>query len=136
MALKNDTFILPCQTRFEYISRTLHTLMVFREMQVYGTIPQLSSVFAKTCNSNIFLYDQIINPLFFLLQWFSTSSWTFSNVSYFFLIKQIYIYIHSNLRLKYMKLKYPPHTSIHNGLYTSLCTISNKLVIHSSLSNK
>ena len=112
--------VLPSQTRFGYISRTLHTPMMFREMQVYGTIPQLSSVFAKTCNSNIFLYDQIINPLFFSLQWFSTSSWTFSNVSYFFLIKLIYTYIHSNLRSKYMKLKYPPHTATLNGLYTSV----------------
>ena len=105
-------------------------------MQVYGTIPQLSSVFAKTCNSNIFLYDQIINLLFFSLQWFSTSSWTFSNVSYFFLIKLIYTYIYSNLRSKYMKLKHAPHTTTYNGLYTSLRIISNKLVVHSSLSNK
>ena len=64
MALENDTFILPCQTRFEYISRTLHTPMVCRETQVCGTIPQLLGVFAKTCNSNIFIYDQIINTLF------------------------------------------------------------------------
>ena len=52
---------------FEYISRTLHTPMVFREIQVYGTIPQLSGVFAKTFNSKILLYDQIINSLFFFV---------------------------------------------------------------------
>jgi hypothetical protein len=35
------------QTKFDFISRTLHTPMVFREIQVYGTIPQLLGVFAK-----------------------------------------------------------------------------------------
>ena len=90
---KNDTFILPCQTWIEYISQTLHTPMVFREMQVYGTIPQLSGVFAKTFNSKILLYDQIINSLFscyndFLLhhehsQMFHTSS-SLSKYTYIF----------------------------------------------------
>ena len=87
--------VLPCHTRFGYISRTLHTPMVFREMQVYGTIPQLSGDFAKTFDSKILLYDQIINPLFscyndFLLhhehsQMFHTSS---------LLSKYTYIFTH------------------------------------------
>ena len=27
----------------------------------------------------------------------------------------------------------PPHTTTHNGLYTSICIISTKLVVHSTL---
>ena len=27
----------------------------------------------------------------------------------------------------------PPHTPTHNGLYTSICIISTKLVVHSTL---
>ena len=43
-SFKMTPLILPCQTGFGNISRTLHTPMVFRETQVYGTIPQLLGV--------------------------------------------------------------------------------------------
>ena len=34
------SLILPCPNRFDYVSRTLHTPMEFREAQVVDSIPQ------------------------------------------------------------------------------------------------
>jgi hypothetical protein len=40
----DDTFDPTMSNKVDFISRTLHTPMVFREIQVYGTIPQLLGV--------------------------------------------------------------------------------------------
>ena len=86
----------------------------------------------------IFLYDPIINSLFSYYNDFPLhleSIWIFQMFHTSSSLSK-YTYIHSNLWLKYMKLKDPPHTATHNGLYTSTCTMSNKLVVHPYLAYK
>jgi hypothetical protein len=39
-----DTFDPTMQRKFDFISQTFHTPMVFQEIQVHGTIPQLLGV--------------------------------------------------------------------------------------------
>ena len=42
--LQMTPLILPCQTRFDLISRTYHTPVVYQEMQIHGTIPEILGV--------------------------------------------------------------------------------------------
>ena len=77
-------------------------------------------------------YDKIINHLFSCYNYFPLhleSLWTFSNISYFFLIKWIFTQISGESIWSWN----PSLTTIHNGLHTSICINSNNLVDRSSL---
>ena len=56
--------ILPCQTRFYYISRSLHTTMVFSgNINLWNDSSNLRC-YGKLVIQKILLYDLIINYLF------------------------------------------------------------------------
>ena len=108
------------KNRFDYVSRTLHTPMVYREIQVYGTIPQLLGV-CYTCNSNIFLYDPIIiNSLFSCYNDFLLHLESLLNIFKCFILLPYlskYAHIHSNLWLKYIWSWKNHHTRLHSMDY-------------------
>ena len=98
----------------------------------YGTSSATLRCLAKLVTQKFSSMILIIDPLTFLLRWFTTSCWNSLNQFKCFrlLPHQIGIsaYIYSIDRRWY---KNPPHTITHDGSHTSACMISNKLIARS-----